>query len=77
MGFVSFNWLLEHVSAARVGTYAYVNPLIAVLLGWAVHSEPVSAWLLEGLSCILVGVFLVRWGEVHRPLVPLPPEADK
>jgi drug/metabolite transporter (DMT)-like permease len=65
MGFVAFNWLLEHVSAARVGTYAYVNPLLAVLLGWAVHAEAVSAWLLEGLGCILVGVFLVRWGEVH------------
>ncbi|MFO0865558.1 MAG: EamA family transporter [Gemmataceae bacterium] len=65
MGFVAFNWLLEHVSAARVGTYAYVNPLLAVLLGWAVHAEEVSAWLLEGLGCILIGVFLVRWGEVH------------
>ncbi|MBX9681763.1 MAG: EamA family transporter [Gemmataceae bacterium] len=68
MGFVAFNWLLEHVSAARVGTYAYVNPLLAVLLGWAIHAETVSAWLLEGLGCILAGVFLVRWGEVHPAL---------
>ena len=33
-GFVAFNWLLGHVSAAKVGTYAYVNPLVAVLIGW-------------------------------------------
>src|SRR5438105_4757667 len=39
VGFVSYNWLLGHVSAAQVGTYAYVNPAIAVLVAWAAGEE--------------------------------------
>ena len=39
MGFVAFNWLLGHVPTAKVGTYAYVNPIIAVFVGWC-FGEP-------------------------------------
>ncbi len=61
-GFVAFNWLLGHVSAAKVGTYAYVNPLVAVLIGWAIGEE--LSWALAGgMAIILFGVFLVRGGE--------------
>jgi len=66
-GFVAFNWLLGHVSAAKVGTYAYVNPLVAVLIGWF-FGEAVSGRLWAGIGVILLGVFLVRGGE--RPLAP-------
>ncbi len=62
LGFVAFNWLLQHVAAAKVGTYAYVNPMIAVVVGWAAGEE-VTWWLLAGIAVILVGVFLVRGGE--------------
>jgi drug/metabolite transporter (DMT)-like permease len=61
-GFIAFNWLLGHVSATQVGTYAYVNPLVAVLIGWAI-SEEVSWNLWAGMGIILFGVFLVRGGE--------------
>jgi len=64
-GFVAFNWLLGHVSAAKVGTYAYVNPLVAVLIGWATGED--FTWALAaGMAIILLGVFLVRGGE-KRP----------
>jgi drug/metabolite transporter (DMT)-like permease len=59
LGFVAYNWLLAHVSAAQVGTYAYVNPAIAVLLG-VCDGEELTLWLLGGISVILVGVALVR-----------------
>jgi drug/metabolite transporter (DMT)-like permease len=59
LGFVAFNWLLGHVPAAKVGTYAYVNPVVAVSLGW-LEGEPVAPTLLAGVAVILVGVYLVR-----------------
>ena len=62
LGFVAFNWLLAHVSASHVGTYAYVNPAIAVVLG-VLDGEPLTAWLLGGIVIILIGVALVRTGH--------------
>jgi len=61
-GFVAFNWLLGHVSAAKVGTYAYVNPLVAILIGWGT-GEAVTGRLWAAIGVILFGVFLVRSGE--------------
>ncbi len=65
VGFVTFNWLLGQVSAARVGTYAYVNPMVAVLVGWWLGGEEMTGWLLGGIVVILTGVALVRTGECH------------
>jgi drug/metabolite transporter (DMT)-like permease len=66
VGFVSFNWLLGHVPAAKVGTYAYVNPMVAVVAGWWLADEPISAWFVAGFLVILTGVALVRRGERPR-----------
>jgi drug/metabolite transporter (DMT)-like permease len=60
LGFVTFNWLLGHVSAALVGTYSYVNPLVAILVGWLLGGEEVTPWTLAGVVVILGGVALVR-----------------
>jgi drug/metabolite transporter (DMT)-like permease len=60
VGFVTFNWLLGHVSAALVGTYSYVNPLVAILVGWLLGGEEVTSWTLAGMVVILGGVALVR-----------------
>jgi drug/metabolite transporter (DMT)-like permease len=62
VGFVAFNWLLRHVTAAKVGTYAYVNPVVAVLVGW-VAGEGFTGWLAAGICVILLAVFLIRGGE--------------
>lgn len=67
IGFVSFNWLLGHVPAAKVGTYAYVNPVVAILVGWWFAAEPIGPWFAAGLAVILVGVALVRRGERRAP----------
>jgi drug/metabolite transporter (DMT)-like permease len=73
VGFVAYNWLLGHVSAAQVGTYAYVNPAVAVLVAWAAGEE-MTPWLLGGIAIILAGVALVRAAGV-RPSPPEEPEA--
>ena len=67
VGFVSFNWLLGHVAAAKVGTYAYVNPVVAIFVGWYLGQEEISAALVAGIAIILTGVALVRSGE--RPQI--------
>jgi drug/metabolite transporter (DMT)-like permease len=70
IGFVSFNWLLGHVAAAKVGTYAYVNPVVAVLAGWWLAGETINIWFAVGLLVILTGVALVRRGESPGRQVP-------
>lgn len=76
VGFVAFNWLLAHVSAARVGTYAYVNPVIAVFIGW-LAGEELTPWIVSGIVVILAGVALVRSGEYHPAAGSLPPEVGE
>lgn len=63
IGFLAFNYLLRHVSAAQVGTHAYVNPVIAVLIGWSVAGEEMTGWILVGIAAVLVGVAFVRRGN--------------
>ncbi|MCI0683149.1 MAG: EamA family transporter [Gemmataceae bacterium] len=64
-GFIAFNWLLGHVSAAKVSTYAYVNPLVAVLIGWTIGGEELTWGLWAGMGTILFSVFLVRGAGVR------------
>jgi drug/metabolite transporter (DMT)-like permease len=67
VGFVAFNWLIGHVSAAQAGTYAYVNPMVAILVGWLLGNEEITGWIIGGMAVILAGVALVR-GGVRRSL---------
>jgi drug/metabolite transporter (DMT)-like permease len=53
IGFTAYQWLLHHESITKVGTYAYVNPVVAVLLGYFFAGEPL------GLRTILGGVFVL------------------
>ena len=62
LAFVTFNWLLGHVSAALVGTYAYVNPMVALVVGWLLGGEELHGWTIGGMLVILTGVTLVRSG---------------
>jgi drug/metabolite transporter (DMT)-like permease len=52
IAFTSYIWLLDKVSPARLGTYAYVNPVVAVLLGWAIAGERLS--LRTGIAAVIV-----------------------
>ena len=58
MGFTAFAYCLNELPASTVGTYAYVNPVVAVTLGSLILGEPVSAGLVSGGALILVAVLL-------------------
>ena len=59
-GFVSYTYLLRHETPSRIGTYAYVNPLVAVCTGWLVLGERLDGWQIAGSLVICLGVVLVR-----------------
>jgi drug/metabolite transporter (DMT)-like permease len=59
VGFSCYLWLLRNVSAARVSTYAYINPLVAVGLGWALLGEPLTWRILGAMVLLLSAVSLI------------------
>jgi drug/metabolite transporter (DMT)-like permease len=65
LGYSSYIWLLNHVPAAKVATYAYVNPVIAVLLGWLFLDEKVDWRMGLGTAVILGGVAVVNVAKVR------------
>src|SRR5262249_47702025 len=69
VGFVAFNWLIGRVPAAQVGTHAYVNPVVAIVVGWLLGGEQPTGRVVGGAAIILAGVTLVR--TTSPPSVPL------
>jgi drug/metabolite transporter (DMT)-like permease len=61
IGFSAFTYLLRVTTPAKVSTSAYVNPLVAVALGWALLGETVSARTVVAAAVIIGGVVLIRW----------------
>ena len=59
IAYTAYTWLLKHSPADRVGTFAYVNPAIAAVLGWAVLGEVLEPAQVVGMLVILAGVVLV------------------
>ena len=85
VAFVAYTWLLTHVEPALAATYAFVNPLIAVLLGGVILGEELSPRVWLALALIVVPVALLQWNEartrsalaggVGRPPAPPPRSA--
>lgn len=63
IAFTAYVWLLATVSPTLVSTYAFVNPVVAVLLGWAVLSEPLSVRMLVAAAIIVGAVALITIGR--------------
>jgi drug/metabolite transporter (DMT)-like permease len=61
VGYGAYVWLLRATTPAVVSTYAYVNPGIAVFLGWLVADEPLDGWMLGAMGVTLVGVALITF----------------
>jgi drug/metabolite transporter (DMT)-like permease len=59
LGFTSYIWLLDKVSPARLGTYAYVNPIVAVFLGWAIAGERLSIRAAVAAAIVICAVALI------------------
>jgi drug/metabolite transporter (DMT)-like permease len=67
VGFTAYIWLLEHVATAKVATYAYVNPVVAVLLGWLILHEKIDRFILVGAVIIVGSVVLVTMSKLKAP----------
>jgi drug/metabolite transporter (DMT)-like permease len=65
IGYTAYIWLLKHVPTSKVATYAYVNPIVAVLLGWIVLHERFDHFMLAGTIVIVAAVVLVTTAKVH------------
>jgi drug/metabolite transporter (DMT)-like permease len=59
IAYIAFAWLLANAPISTVSTYAYVNPLVAVLLGWALLSETVTLTIAAGAAAVVASVALI------------------
>jgi drug/metabolite transporter (DMT)-like permease len=66
IGYTAYVWLLRVSTPARVSTYAYVNPIVAVLLGWALAGESLTMRMGFAALIIIVGVALITLEENSR-----------
>src|SRR5687767_2515862 len=66
VAFTAYSWLLRHVTPARAATYAYVNPAVAVCLGWLLAGEPLTLRMLLAAAVIVCSVVLITtFGGEH------------
>ena len=77
VGYTAYIWLLKNVPTSKVGTYAYVNPVVAVFLGWYFLGERVDGYIAAGTAIIIVAVALAtsakmkpQVGAEHEPELP-------
>lgn len=74
VGYTAFGYALEHASATAVGTYAYVNPAVAVLLGWLILHEPITVRMLAAMGLILGAVLWIQLASrTHTAPAPAQP----
>jgi len=64
VGYTALYLVLDNAPAAIVSTYAYVNPVVAVFLGWLILHERVDAYLLSGSAIVVISVILVTTAKV-------------
>ena len=67
VAFTAFTWLLRVSTPSRVATCAYVNPVVAVLLGWAVAGERLTIRILIAAAIIIGAVVLITTARSRRP----------
>jgi drug/metabolite transporter (DMT)-like permease len=67
VAFTAYVWLIHHESPTKVGTYAYVNPVVAVLLGYFFGGEPIGVRTIVGTMCVLVSVVVITTSSAVRP----------
>jgi drug/metabolite transporter (DMT)-like permease len=70
IAFSAYRFLVEHVAPTLAATYAYVNPPVALLVGWALGNESFSANVLLGLPIVLASVGLLAWAQIRGSRAP-------
>lgn len=73
VGFTAFVWLMKHSTPARVYTYTYVNPIVAVFLGWLILDETVSPRIFTAAAVIIAGVAIITFAKTRLPSAPAAP----
>ncbi len=63
LAFAAYTWLLQRVSPTLVATHSFVNPLVAVLVGWWWAAEPLSWRVVAATALIVAAIVLVQRGE--------------
>jgi drug/metabolite transporter (DMT)-like permease len=66
VAFTAYVWLLHHESPTKVGTYAYVNPVVAVLVGYFLGGEPISPRTIVGTLLVLVSVVVITTAPTNK-----------
>jgi drug/metabolite transporter (DMT)-like permease len=67
IGFTAYVWLIHHESPTKVGTYAYVNPVVAVLVGYFLGGEPLALRTILGTALILISVLAITTMPAKKP----------
>jgi drug/metabolite transporter (DMT)-like permease len=67
IGFTAYVWLIHHESPTKVGTYAYVNPVVAVLIGYFLGGEALGLRAILGTLCVLVSVLVITTTQAKKP----------
>jgi drug/metabolite transporter (DMT)-like permease len=70
IGFTAYVWLIDHESPTRVGTYAYVNPVVAVLLGYFLGGEELGLRTILGTLFVLISVLVITTTPRSRFSLP-------
>ena len=73
VGFTAYVWLLRVAHASRVATYAYVNPVIAIFLGWSLAGEEFTLQMLGAAAVIILAVVLIITNQSKSPPKPALP----
>ena len=68
IAFTAYTWLLQHCSPTLVATHTFVNPLVAVLVGWLWASEAISVRIVIATAVILAAIVLIQRGDRHAEL---------
>jgi drug/metabolite transporter (DMT)-like permease len=84
IGFTAYVWLLKNVPIAKVATYAYVNPIVALLIGCTLHGEKMDGYMVAGSVVVIFSVVLVTGAKVRHlaveeealELEPVEPSGD-
>ncbi|MGB6198510.1 MAG: EamA family transporter [Candidatus Acidiferrales bacterium] len=67
IGFTAYVWLIHHESPTRVGTYAYVNPVVAVLIGYFLGGEALGSRTVVGTVLVLISVVVITTTPAKKP----------
>jgi drug/metabolite transporter (DMT)-like permease len=74
IGFTAYVWLIHHESPTKVGTYAYVNPVVAVLVGYFLGGETLGLRTILGTLFVLISVVVITTTRAKKPIATLPVE---